>query len=132
MQLNKSVTYAIVALAQIAADESGKPLPNSVICQRTGMPDRFELQILRHLVNAGLVTSLRGVNGGYKLARPAHQITIWDVCEAIDPAGHNGLKLDGLTSGSQRTLTAALDGVMADARKRLAAVTIADLKLAKA
>jgi Rrf2 family protein len=118
---------------QIADDASGKPLSRATICERTGMPSRFVLQVLRHLVNGGVVTSVRGVFGGYRLNKPASAITVLDIYEAVDSLADDvDMRLDALAPASRRILTAALDGIVADTRKRLASVTVADLKAAKA
>lgn len=47
------------------------------------MPEGYVLQILRKLRVAGLLTSTRGVQGGYNLARPIDQISVMDVCDAL-------------------------------------------------
>jgi hypothetical protein len=83
------------------------------------MPSRFVLQVLRHLVNGGVVTSVRGVFGGYRLAKPASGITALDIYEAVDSLADNvDMRLDALAPASRRVLTASLDGIVADARKR--------------
>jgi hypothetical protein len=48
------------------------------------MPERFLLQILRVLVTHGILRSTRGVDGGYALTKPADQISLLEVIEAID------------------------------------------------
>ena len=98
------------------------------------MPDRIVAQIMRLLVSAGIVTSTRGVNGGYKLAKPANKITLLEIVEAIDgPIGANGdVDLAGLSKDSSAAVEKALAAIEADARKRLAKVTLADLRAAKA
>ncbi len=48
------------------------------------MPERFLLQILRSLVTHGILSSTRGVDGGYALERPVEQISLLEVIEAID------------------------------------------------
>lgn len=48
------------------------------------MPERFLLQILRSLVTSGLLRSTRGVEGGYRLARTADEISVLDIVESID------------------------------------------------
>lgn len=50
------------------------------------MPERYLLQVMKTLKDAGLVLSLRSVQGGYKLAKPIGQISLQDVCEAISGA----------------------------------------------
>jgi Rrf2 family protein len=132
VKFNQTVVYAIAAVVQIAADSSGKPLANAAICERAGMPSRFLLQVLRHLVNGGVVTSVRGVFGGYRLAKPASEITVLDIYEAVDSLADDvDMHLDALAPASRRALTAALDGIVADTRKRLASIAVADLKAAK-
>lgn len=55
------------------------------IAERQRIPKRFLEQILNDLRSAGLVESRRGVSGGYRLARPAHAITVRDVVEHFEP-----------------------------------------------
>jgi Rrf2 family protein len=130
MKFSSAVSYALAAVAQIAANGGSRPLANRVICETAKMPERFVLQVLRHLVNGGVLISVRGVDGGYRLARPAHQITVLDIYEAIDRFD-NGADVwcQGLAPASQRVLRAAFEGIVTDARKRLSGVTIADLKV---
>jgi Rrf2 family protein len=104
------------------------------ICNAYQMPDRFVSQIMRLLASAGIVTSTRGVQGGYKLAKPAGKISLLEIVEAIDgPIGANGdLDIAGLAKDSKASVEKALSAIEADARKRLAAITLADLRAAKA
>jgi DNA-binding IscR family transcriptional regulator len=82
------------------------------------------------LVSAGIVTSTRGVQGGYKLAKPANKISLLEIVEAIDVNGD--LDIAGLSKDGRASVEKTLSAIEADARKRLAAITPADLKLAKA
>jgi Rrf2 family protein len=93
------------------------------------MPERFLLQVLRTLVNEGLLKSTRGVDGGYRLAKPLAQITLLDIVEAIDgPIQPELPQIGGLTPQSQRKLTEALGDIASDAKRRLATVSLAQLK----
>jgi Rrf2 family protein len=95
------------------------------------MPERFLLQVLRTLVNEGILKSTRGVDGGYRLARPMSQITLLDIVEAIDgPIQPELPQIGGLTPQSQRKLAEALGDIAADAKRRLASITLAQLKAA--
>lgn len=134
MRLSQAASYALSALTYLANAPTGEVVPNSIVCRELTMPDRFVLQIMRLLVNAGVVASVRGVNGGYKLAKPAAKITLLEIVEAVDgPLGDNGhVDLAGMTKDSQAMVGKAIAGIEADARKRLAAVTLADLRAAKA
>jgi Rrf2 family protein len=67
------------------------------------MPERFLLQVLRTLVNEGLLKSTRGVDGGYRLSRPLSQITLLEIVEAIDgPIQPELPQISGLTPAAQR------------------------------
>lgn len=91
------------------------------------MPGRYLLTILRTLTKAGLIVSNRGMRGGYTLAKPANQITIWEVQNVVDPAAALDDRLNVFAPGSQRILNEAFSE--ADTRKRLSSVTIADMEL---
>jgi len=54
------------------------------LAKTEAVPANFLAQILSELRNAGLVTSKRGIQGGYALARPADQISLYDIMTAID------------------------------------------------
>lgn len=130
--MNKSVEYAVAALVQLAAERTNEPLSNKLICERTGMPERFVLQILRELVRAGIVISTRGVQGGYRLVKPAHQVSLLEICEAIGgPLASPSVDAKGLTAVSQKLLDGTLTGVANDARRHLSAFTLDKLKATK-
>jgi Rrf2 family iron-sulfur cluster assembly transcriptional regulator len=134
MRLTNAATYGIASAAYLASAPAGEVVSNMTICNAYEMPDRFVAQVMRLLVSAGVVKSVRGVQGGYKLAKPANKISLLEIVEAIDgPIGANGdLDLTGMSKDSAATVEKALAAIEADARKRLAAVTIADLRAAKA
>lgn len=54
------------------------------ISDKTGIPLRFSLKILRDLVAQGMVRSFKGAKGGYTLARPASEITLYQVIESVE------------------------------------------------
>ena len=128
--MNHSVSYAISALVQLAAHRGSSPLPNTAICESTGMPPRFVLQILNTLGKAGIITGYRGVHGGYRLAKPADQITLHEIFAAVSDwriVPRDDL-LAGFDASGQRAIYAAYAGIEADQRRRLAGITVADLK----
>ena len=71
MKLSRTVTYAVQATLQLGRSEVGVPVPCSQLAAEGHMPERFLLQVLRHLVTHGILHSTRGVDGGYSLNRPA-------------------------------------------------------------
>jgi Rrf2 family transcriptional regulator, repressor of oqxAB len=76
---------AVHALAVLAQTDEG--YPSAYIAGSVNTHAVFLRRILRELVGAGLVEAREGRTGGYRLARPAEQITLADVYRAIEPAG---------------------------------------------
>jgi Rrf2 family protein len=76
--------YAVVALAELARSGEGAPVPISQVAERRGMPVQFLEQLFSTLRRAGILTSQRGAKGGYQLARPAEEITVLEVVQALD------------------------------------------------
>jgi len=84
MQLSRAGEYAIRAMLHLAANNSTN-LPNiSSIAKTWNIPESFLRKILNTLTRQGLVYSSRGSGGGITLARPAQDITLLDVIEAIE------------------------------------------------
>jgi len=75
--------YAVLAMAELARSGSG-PVPIAQIAERRDMPLQFLEQLFATLRRAGLLNSQRGVKGGYTLARPAEEITVLEVVQALD------------------------------------------------
>ncbi|RIK75563.1 MAG: Rrf2 family transcriptional regulator [Planctomycetota bacterium] len=132
MRISRAATYAVLAAVQLNESSASPPIPCSQLAQLGDMPERFLLQVLRSLVNEGILKSTRGVDGGYRLARPLSQITLLEIVEAIDgPVQPDLPQIAGLTPQSQRRLAEALGDIAEDAKKRLAEVTLAQLKPAQ-
>jgi Rrf2 family protein len=74
---------AMLALAAAQADDAG-PLSVEVLAQRQDLPRKFLEAIVADLRAADLVVSTRGARGGYRLARPASEISLGDVFRAVD------------------------------------------------
>lgn len=84
MAVTRSLAYAIQSLIQLAIIDSQRPVACRVLANHGSLPERFLLQILRKLVGHGILKSVRGVDGGYLLARSADSITLLDLYEALD------------------------------------------------
>src|SRR5688572_22465237 len=84
MKLTRASSYALAALAHLARQKGGTPVPSHVIAKADGTPERFLLKVLKPLASAGLLRSVKGPSGGFTLARPAQDITVLDVVEAVD------------------------------------------------
>ncbi len=128
MKLSRTVAYAIQATCQLAESQTGAPVPCSRLANEGHMPERFLLQILRHLVTHGILSSMRGVDGGYSLERSPQDISLLEVIEAIDgpleatlPAG------DADPTGYHVRLREVLEQVAENVRTQLQAVKLSDL-----
>jgi Rrf2 family transcriptional regulator, cysteine metabolism repressor len=75
--------YAVVAMAELAL-AGDTPTPIAQVAERRGMPVQFLEQLFTTLRRDGLLHSQRGVKGGYTLARPAEEITVIEVVQALD------------------------------------------------
>ena len=75
--------YAVVALAELARS-GDRPVPIKELAERRDIPEQFLEQLFSTLRRAGLLTSHRGMRGGYTLSRPAEEITVLEVVQALD------------------------------------------------
>lgn len=81
---SQTVEYALRAMVFLTShpDENS---PSQVIAAHVRVPERYMSKVMRSLVVARLVKSQRGPTGGFVLARPADQISMLSVVEAVDP-----------------------------------------------
>jgi Rrf2 family protein len=84
VRLSAKSDYALRAMAELGAHPADHSLKAEEIADSQDIPLRFLLGILNELRRARLVTSQRGIQGGYALARPASEINLADVIRAID------------------------------------------------
>jgi Rrf2 family protein len=128
MKLSRTVAYAVQATLQLARSESAEPVPCSRLAAAGQMPERFLLQILRNLVTHGILRSTRGVDGGYSLVRPAEEISLLEVIEAIEGPFDAAPELgEGLPITSQEKLRTAIDQVTEVTRQQLEAIKLSQL-----
>ncbi len=84
LQLTREGDYAVRAMLGLAARKADTTVSSRLIAEEWEIPPRFLVQVLRKLARYGLVESVVGRNGGYRLARRADRITLLDVVAAID------------------------------------------------
>ena len=99
MRVSLQVQYAICGLFDLAYNGHGAPIQVRVIGERQGIPLRYLEQIFQRLRRARLVGSKRGPGGGYTLARPADEITLRDVVEAVEGSLQRMLEPAGAARG---------------------------------
>jgi Rrf2 family protein len=94
MRFSLQAQYAICGVFDLAYNGQGEPVPVQAIGERQGIPARYLEQIFQRLRRAELVTGKRGPGGGYVLARPAAEITLRDVVEAVEGGAGRWLALE--------------------------------------
>jgi len=84
LKLTSAADYAIRAMIHLACLPDGGVALRSEIADAQNIPTSFMAKILRSLVRARLLRSSRGVHGGFALARPAADINMLEIVEAIE------------------------------------------------
>lgn len=130
MGLSRSVEYAVRATVLLAQTGGDAPTPCRQIAAEGQLPGRFLLQILRQLVNSGILRSTRGVDGGYTLNRLPAEISLLDLVDAVDRLAKKAV-YDKDESGDVVTLRlhAELRQIADSERRQLANITVAHLAL---
>ena len=82
MRITSESDYALRIVSELARNES--VVDANTLSERTSVSLRFALKILHKLVRGGLVSSYKGVNGGYKLKTMPEKISLKTVIELID------------------------------------------------
>lgn len=123
-----------VALRGSGGGPLGAPVPIARIAAGEGISDVYAAKLMRQLRLAGLVESTRGAAGGYRLARPAGAISVWDAIQALDESFLPGATCDCRPEDRidcRRTTSCAVTSLWRrlgdDIRASLEAVSLGDL-----
>lgn len=84
MRFTAKTEYAVRAIIEIALVSDDKPAQVREIASKQAIPERFLEQVMAALKKASLIESIRGAQGGYRLTRPASEITMAQIIEAIE------------------------------------------------
>ncbi|GAB3126535.1 Rrf2 family transcriptional regulator [Novispirillum itersonii] len=84
MRLSTKGRYAVMAMADLACNSSGKPVALADIAERQEISLSYLEQLFGRLRKGGLVKSVRGPGGGYLLSRPSSDMRISDIILAVD------------------------------------------------
>ena len=84
MRLSTQANYAVRAVYELARRESGAIVRTSAIAEAQAIPGSRLTKVLQELARADLVRTYRGSGGGVALARPAAEITVRQVYEAVE------------------------------------------------
>ncbi len=129
MELSSRLEYALVALLEIAKHQAqGKPLKVNEIAASQSLPERYLDQIFTSLKRQGILSSQRGMKGGYLLARELWQITLLDVVIAIEGSGDRQ-KIDPTSSNTleKTVVVQTFEGIQDSVHDLLKSYTLQDL-----
>ena len=84
MRLSSLADYAVVMMSAAARHGCGARLSATLLAGETHVPLPTAQKLMQKLAQAGLLSSLRGAGGGFKLTRPAACISLADIIEAVE------------------------------------------------
>jgi Rrf2 family protein len=84
LRLSKKADYALMAMKHLAVRADGSSASAREIAEQYDIPVELLAKVLQRLARRGLLTSLQGTRGGYRLARPTTMISVADIIQAID------------------------------------------------
>lgn len=85
MKFRKSTRYALYALTELARLGPDGSVTAAEVSERYGIPGSVTAKVFQELVRAGLAVGTRGQRGGYRLARPASEITLLEIIDRFEP-----------------------------------------------
>ena len=109
MKLSTKGRYGLRALIDLALYSENETASIASISARQHISESYLEQLIGKLRKAGLVVSVRGAGGGYKLAKPAEEISVGDILRALegnlDPVECPGLKEESACDSSEFCVT---------------------------
>ena len=137
MRLSEGIEWALHCATLVAILPPGATLPAARLAEYHGVPGAYLAKHLQALSRGGILESVPGPTGGYRLARPPAEITVLDVVEAIDGSDPSftctEIRRRGPAAVPAReyrlpcSIHVVMDRADAAWRAELAATTLADL-----
>ncbi len=84
LAMTKKTGYGLIAISHLASDATGQPVSAREIAQQYGIPASLLMNVLKDLSAAGLVESVRGARGGYRLCCDTRAVSLIDLIEVIE------------------------------------------------
>jgi FeS assembly SUF system regulator len=131
-RLSKMSDYAVVVLSELGREGASDKRSATDLASATGIAEPTVAKVLKLLGAAGLVTSQRGAQGGYRIARPLARTAIADVIVAVEGPIALAACVDGATGGCEAEGSCPVRGrwdpVNTAIRRALAEITLADMQ----
>src|SRR5947209_17171953 len=134
MRISAKADYAVRAVVELAAAEGDKPIKAERVATAQEIPLNFLENILGEMRHAGIVRSHRGAEGGFRLAKPANQISIADIIRAVEgplASVRGGPPEETEYPGTSEALPRVWIAVRAALRGVVENVTVADVAAGK-
>jgi len=127
MKLTRASSYALQAVAYMASHHKENPTASHIIAEDRKIPERFLLKVLKPLVSAQVLHSVKGPNGGYRLARPANEISVLEILEAVEGPIRGHAPTDDPANPVMRKLEALCEQAAAMTRNHLNGMKVSEL-----
>jgi len=130
MRISAKADYAVRAAVELAGSTGEKPVKAERIATAQEIPLNFLENILGELRHAGIVRSHRGADGGFRLAKPADEVTIADIIRAVEgplASVRGGPPEETSYPGTSAALPRVWIAVRANLRQVVEHVTVADV-----
>ena len=130
MRISAKADYAVRAAVELASAPDDKPVKAERIATAQEIPLNFLENILGELRHAGIVRSHRGADGGFRLAKPADQVSIADIIRAVEgplASVRGGPPEETSYPGASAALPRVWIAVRASLRNVVEHVTVADV-----
>ncbi len=133
MILGTKARYAVMAMVEMAGCEENQAVKLAELAARQEITIPYLEQIFKKLKLANLVKSVRGPGGGYIMARPAAEIRIYEIVEAVNESMKvtrcEAKEKAGCMTNKSRCLTHDLwDGLEKQIHDYLSAISLADIR----
>jgi Rrf2 family protein len=129
LHISEAANLGLHALAYLARDAGKSPVTTAHIAEAYGISEAHLSKVFQRLAKAGLVKSVRGPHGGFRLKKAPEEITLRDIYEALDgPMKAHTCLFDEPRCGRRECV---LGDLLADVHHRIAArfseTTLADI-----
>jgi Rrf2 family protein len=134
VRISAKVDYAVRAVVELAAAAGDKPVKAERIATAQEIPLNFLENILGELRHSGIVRSHRGAEGGFRLAKPAAELTVADIIRAVEgplASVRGGPPEDAAYVGPAEALLRVWIAVRQSLRSVTEHVTVADIAAGK-
>ena len=83
-KLSRAAEYAIRGVVHMASQEGAVPVHIKDIAREQEVPEYFLVKVFSRLVRAGIIVSIRGNKGGFRLSRHPNKISVYDIITAVE------------------------------------------------